>query len=69
MERLLNLEVTSYCNANCSMCPRDCVRDYGYISLDTVEKLTDKVENYLLYEIFCFSIVSKLTFSNNTLFP
>ena len=51
MERLLNLEATSYCNANCSMCPRDCVKDYGYISLDTVDKLINKVENYLLYEI------------------
>lgn len=51
MERLLNLEATSYCNANCSMCPRDCVKEYGYISLDTVDKLIDKVKNYLLYEI------------------
>jgi len=51
MERLLNLEATSYCNANCSMCPRDCIKDYGYISLDTIDKLIDKVKNYLLYEI------------------
>ena len=51
MKRLLNLEATSYCNANCSMCPRDCVKDYGYISLNTVDKLIDKVEDYLLYEI------------------
>ncbi len=51
MERLLNLEATSYCNANCSMCPRDCVKDYGYISLDTVDQLIEKVKNYLWYEI------------------
>ena len=51
MERLLNLEATSYCNANCSMCPRDCVKEYGYISLDTVDKLIDKIGDYLLYEI------------------
>ncbi len=51
MERLLNLEATSYCNANCSMCPRDCVKHYGYISLDTVDKLIEKAKNYLLYEI------------------
>lgn len=51
MERLLNLEATSYCNANCSMCPRNCVKEYGYISLDTVDKLIDKIGDYLLYEI------------------
>lgn len=51
MERLLNLEATSYCNANCSMCPRDCVNDFGYISLDTVDKLIEKIQNYMLYEI------------------
>lgn len=51
MERLLNLEATSYCNANCSMCPRDCIKDFGYISLDIIDKLIDKVEHYLLYEI------------------
>lgn len=51
MERLLNLEATSYCNANCSMCPRDCVKEHGYISLDTVDKLIDKIGDYLLYEI------------------
>ncbi len=51
MERLLNLEVTSYCNANCSMCPRSNVREYGYISLETVDKLIKKVEDYVLFEI------------------
>lgn len=51
MKRLLNLEATSYCDANCSMCPRDCVNDYGYISLQTVDKLIEKVKDYLLFEI------------------
>ena len=51
MERLLNLEATSCCNANCTMCPRDCVKDYGYISLYTVDKLIEKLKNYLFYEI------------------
>lgn len=51
MERLLNLEATSYCDANCIMCPRDYVKDFGYISLTTVDKIINKVEHYLLYEI------------------
>ena len=51
MERLLNLEATSFCNADCSMCPRDCVKEYGYVSLETIDKLIEKVQNYILYEI------------------
>ena len=51
MERLLNIEVTSYCHANCSMCPRDCVNEFGYISLETIDKLIEKVKDYILYEI------------------
>jgi len=51
LERLLNLEATSNCLADCSMCPRDCVKDFGYISLETIDKVIEKVKNYLLYEI------------------
>lgn len=51
MERLLNLELTSYCDANCSMCPRDNVCEFGYISMETIDNLIKKVENYALFEI------------------
>ena len=51
MERLLNLEATSFCNANCSMCPRDCVKEFGYLSLETVDMLIDKVKDIALFEI------------------
>lgn len=51
MERLLNVEATSCCKADCSMCPRDSVSSYGYISLDTVDKIIEKVSDYALYEI------------------
>lgn len=51
MERLLNLEVTSACYADCSMCPREKVKNKGFISLDLVDKLIDKAKGYDLYEI------------------
>jgi len=51
MERLLNLELTSYCNANCSMCPRNNVKEFGYITLETIDNLIKKIENYSLFEI------------------
>lgn len=51
MERLLNLELTSFCEANCSMCPRDRVKDFGYISLEAIDNLIKKIENYILFEI------------------
>lgn len=51
MERLLNLELTSFCNANCSMCPRENVREFGYITLETIDNLIKKIENYCLFEI------------------
>ncbi len=51
MERLLNVEATSFCNANCSMCPRDCVKEFGYISMETVEMLVDKVKDIALFEV------------------
>jgi len=51
MNRLLNLELTSYCNADCSMCPRDKVKDFGYISMETIEALFQKIKDYSLYEI------------------
>lgn len=51
MERLLNVELTSFCKADCSMCPRDKVEDVGFISLDTIDKLIKKVEDYVLFEI------------------
>lgn len=51
MERLLNLELTSFCNADCSMCPRENVRDFGYLSLETLDALIDKVSEYNFFEI------------------
>jgi len=51
VERLLNLELTSYCNANCSMCPRSSVCEFGYISQDTLDQVIEKVKDYDLFEI------------------
>lgn len=51
MERLLNLELTSLCNANCSMCPREDIQEFGYITLETIDNLIKKIESYNLFEI------------------
>lgn len=51
MNRLLNIELTSNCKANCSMCPRENVKDFGYIRIETINKIIEKVKNYTLFEI------------------
>ena len=51
MERLLNIELTSFCDANCSMCPRDNVTEFGYITLKTIDNLIKKIEKYNLFEV------------------
>lgn len=51
MERLLNIEATSACYADCSMCPRDKVKVKGYVTMEVINSLIDKVKDYKLYEI------------------
>lgn len=51
MERLLNLEFTTICYANCTMCPRDVVNDYGYIDEKTVDKVIEFAKTQQLFEI------------------
>lgn len=51
MERLLNIEATSACYADCSMCPRDKVNVKGYVTMEVINSLIDKVKDYKLYEI------------------
>lgn len=51
MKRLLNIEVTSYCYADCLMCPRDEVKSLGYIEMNTIDQIVEKVNGVDLWEI------------------
>ena len=41
MERLLNLEFTTICYANCVMCPRNVVKEQGYIDEKTIDNVLE----------------------------
>ena len=51
MERLLNLEFTTICQANCSMCPRNAINEHGYIDEQTVNKVIEFAKKQQLFEI------------------
>lgn len=45
MKRLINLELTPYCPAKCSMCPRDLIKEFGYMSLETAQTIREQIQN------------------------
>lgn len=51
MKRLANIELTNNCNAACSMCPRDVIKEKGYIDLDTVDDIVSHLQKYDLSEV------------------
>jgi MoaA/NifB/PqqE/SkfB family radical SAM enzyme len=48
---LINVELTSHCFANCSMCPREEVKDFGYITPETMETILSQIDSDLAWEI------------------
>ncbi len=48
---LINIELTSFCFANCSMCPREEIKDFGYISPETMETIVSQIDSELAWEI------------------
>lgn len=51
MKRLLNIEVTSYCYADCSMCPHDDIKSFGYIELETIDQIVKVFQNEQFWEV------------------
>lgn len=48
---LLNLEATPSCPARCSMCPRDLIRDKGFMSIETMNKITSQLTEEQVWEV------------------
>ncbi len=48
---LVNLEATPSCPAACAMCPRDLIKDHGYMSIETMEKVISQVDTSMSWEI------------------
>lgn len=48
---LLNIEATPSCPAACYMCPRDLVKDKGFMKLETMEKIIDQVDPGFVWEV------------------
>lgn len=48
---LINIEVTSYCYANCVMCPREEIHDFGYIVPETIDTILSQIDSNFVREI------------------
>lgn len=48
---LVNIEATPSCPAACSMCPRSAVKDSGFLSLATMERIIQQVDPSYVWEI------------------
>lgn len=51
MKRLANIELTNNCKANCSMCPRDVIKQHGFVELETVDEIVEHLKKYDLSEV------------------
>ena len=51
MKRLANIELTNNCKADCSMCPRDALKVFGFIDLQTVDDIVEHLQKYDLSEV------------------
>ncbi|GED78639.1 MULTISPECIES: radical SAM protein [Pseudomonas] len=48
---LVNVEATPSCPAACSMCPRSVIKDYGFISLETMDKIVSQIDPSYVWEL------------------
>jgi MoaA/NifB/PqqE/SkfB family radical SAM enzyme len=48
---LVNIEATPSCPAACSMCPRWAVKDSGYLSLETMDKIVTQIDPSYVWEV------------------
>ena len=48
---LLNVEPTPDCPAACSMCPRDQIKDKGFMKVETFEKILKQVDSSFVWEL------------------
>lgn len=51
MKRLLNLELTTVCYANCYMCPRNAIKEHGIINDNTIDDVIRFAKKQSLFEI------------------
>ena len=48
---LVNVEATTRCSANCSMCPRDAIKSTGNLSLKRAELVSERVNKEEVWEL------------------
>ena len=48
---LVNVEATPSCPAACSMCPRASIKDYGFISLEMMDRIVSQVDPSYVWEL------------------
>lgn len=48
---LVNLEPTPSCPAACAMCPRSLVKESGFMTLDTMEKIVSQLDPSFVWEL------------------
>lgn len=51
IKRLINIELTSKCTADCIMCPRDQIKETGFMSYETLKNIVNQVEENNIWEI------------------
>ena len=51
IKRLINIELTSNCSANCAMCPRSQIKEKGFMSYKTLKNIVDQAQENNIWEI------------------
>ena len=51
MKRLINIELTTKCYANCMMCPRQSIKEHGYITMNNINNIVNYAKKQKLFEI------------------